>query len=209
MTMTDDPRPMPEIPAHEPKSAEQEPVREPTRGPAVEEPEKPRRAGRAALALGIAVGWLAAGATLPARADDCRDEIDRLARQLDLPTRPPSASAGTGLDRQLLTDKLAQSGGVIQPTDRSAGITIEPPRDAAPMQTAPKMPPQSGSLGQGSKPGGAQDSGAGDATTATAADRLRLEALLQAARSASDRGDSAGCLDRLNEAKGLGFPGRG
>lgn len=137
--------------------------------------------------------------TATAAAQSCTNEIDRLAQHYNLstdepragstempaaPTNPSDTTRGT-----ITTERLAQSGGVIAPPDTGTSMEIQPPRsDPDHMPTAPHVAPNPPSNG------GAE---AGDLT---AADRVRMESLLQAARAAERQGKDEQCLERLGEA---------
>lgn len=140
----------------------------------------------------------------PILAAECLDEVDRVAEQFDLSARtpraaPPTADKAAELSKPTLSDKLAESSGVLKPPQEGAAVVIEPRGAISAMPTAPRIPQQSAT--------GDRDSGS-DGTSA-AADRLRIESLLQGARAAAERGDEAACLERLNQAKGIGAGGGG
>ena len=142
-----------------------------------------------------------AGMISSAAAQSCGSEIDRLARQYNLSPEAPSAgsteppaspaappsTAGTNT-----TEKLAQSGGVLTPPDTGAPMAIQPPRSNPDrMPTAPPVRPS---------PQAQNDSGSAGLT---AADRARMESLLQGARAAERQGKEQQCLDRLREAAAI------
>jgi hypothetical protein len=153
------------------------------------------RAGFAALAaLTIGAGTAAA--------QSCGGEIDRLARQFDLPPDPhsgtteapaaPSAPASGGAGATT-TESRAQSSGVLSPPDAAAPTAIRPPSSAG------DRPP--------SPPDAAPTSGEGGALPA--AERQRMAQLLQQAEDAARQGNEQQCLDRLREAQAVpGGPGK-
>ena len=154
------------------------------------------RAGFVALAA-LSVG---AGS---AAAQSCGGEIDRLARQFDLPpdarqsgtteapatpTTPPSGGAGA-----TTTENRAQSSGVLSPPDAAAPTAIRPPRSAG---DRPPSPPD------------AAPTASGEGGTLPAAERQRMAQLLQQAQAAARQGNEQQCLDRLREAQTVpGVPG--
>ena len=153
------------------------------------------RAGLAALALSIAAGTAAA--------QSCGGEIDRLARQFDLPpearqsgtteapaapSTPPSGGAGA-----TTTESRAQSSGVLSPPDTAAPTAIRPPRSAG---DRPASPPDAAATATGA--GG----------ELPAAERQRMAQLLQQAQAAARQGNEQQCLDRLRDAQTVpGVPG--
>lgn len=161
----------------------------------------------------IALCALAAAAPLwvaAASAETCQEQIERFARQYDLaidapqarlkegdpvtPPAPPMTAESRGLSA---SDKLKDSGGVIQPPDTGAARVIPPPPTGDRMATAPDVKPQTRS-GQGQ--------GAGNSQTLAAADRMKLEALVMAGREAGKRGQDLECMARLGEARAIAEP---
>lgn len=147
-----------------------------------------------ACAALAALVWTSAPA---AAAQACREAVDRLAAQHglqpDLPQAPP-ASGSTGPSRTdagpTLSDKLAQTGGVIAPPAGGRTVVIDPPgREASKMPTNPQVAPQTTPGTPSPQP------------QADAAQRQRAETSLQAARSAAERGDDAVCMERLRDAQ--------
>jgi hypothetical protein len=155
-----------------------------------------RRSALAALAtLSIGAGTAAA--------QSCGGEIDRLARQFDLPPDAPrsgtteapgvpSAPSG-GAGASTTTERRAQSGGVLSPPDTAAPTAIRPPSSAG---DRPPSPPDAATTA----------SGAGGELPA--AERQRMAQLLQQAQAAARQGNEQQCLDRLREAQTVpGVPG--
>ena len=154
------------------------------------------RAGFAALALSITAGTAAA--------QSCGGEIDRLARQFDLPpdarqsgsteapaapSTPPSGSPGA----TTTTESRAQSSGVLSPPDTAAPTAIRPPSSAG---DRPPSPPDAAKTAR---------SAGGELP---ASERQRMAQLLQQARAAARQGNEQQCLDRLREAQTVaGVPG--
>ncbi|UEM18929.1 hypothetical protein JL100_017725 [Skermanella mucosa] len=125
------------------------------------------------------------------QAQDCLAEVDQLAGSLGLNGSAPQAGSGGSAG----SESLAQSGGVIQPPDIGAGRVVEPPNPSADgMDTAPAIPRQDGAP-QGAVPGGQPEMGA--------AERAQVETLLLGARNAGRQGDTAQCMERLEEAREL------
>ncbi|HWG80008.1 MAG TPA: hypothetical protein VN681_09550 [Stellaceae bacterium] len=137
-----------------------------------------------------------------AAAQSCGGEIDRLARQFDLPpearqsgtteapaapSTPPSGGAGA-----TTTESRAQSSGVLSPPDAAAPTAIRPPRSAGDRPASP--------------PDAATARGAGGELPA--AERQRMAQLLQQAQAAARQGNEQQCLDRLRDAQTVpGVPG--
>jgi hypothetical protein len=142
-----------------------------------------------------------AGLAQGAAAQSCGSEIDRLAQQFNL--RPEAPSAGTSeapawpaappsTAGSTTTEKLAQSGGVLAPPDTGAPMAIQPPQSNPDrMPTAPPVKPSPPSQSEGSS------------DNLSAADRARMESLLQGARAAERQGKEQQCLDRLREAAAI------
>jgi hypothetical protein len=153
----------------------------------------------------IAAGVLmVAAAPCPPQAATCAAEIDLLARQYNLPTKLPRAEppAGTAPEAPATTESrgvppeaLSQSGGVIEPPEQGRTVTIEPPRTGDTMPTAPPVPPQTAERPSQSP------------TELSAAKRMRMQSLLDAARAADREGREAECFERLGEARAVPEPG--
>jgi len=161
---------------------------------------------RVALRIAAAAAplWLAAAA---ASAETCQEQIERFARQYDLattapqarlregdPVAPPTAPMTAESRGLSASDKLKDSGGVIQPPDTGAARVLPPPPTGDRMATAPDVKPQTPA-------GGGQ--GAGSSQTLAAADRMKLESLVMAGREAAERGQDQQCLARLGEARAI------
>lgn len=153
---------------------------------------------RAILTAGAAV--LLTGLPLATNAQTCGEEVDRLASELnvspDLPSSSQDSSQAQGGaergDAPTMSDRLAQSGGVIQPPETGRTVTIQPPPGASPsMPTAPAVPPHSA---EGPTQGN---------TETQAAETAQIESLLTAARQAAEEGDERRCQERLAEARDL------
>jgi hypothetical protein len=121
--------------------------------------------------------------------DTCLADVERLADALGMNAQPPQGSAGSG--------DLAQSGGVIRPPDVGTGRVMEPPPGVADgMNTAPAIPPQTAG----------PDSGRGSEASRQslgAAEQAQMESLLTGARNAARDGDTARCVETLEEARDL------
>jgi hypothetical protein len=154
-----------------------------------------RRAGLATLAvLSLSAGTAAA--------QSCVGEIDRLARQFDLPpdarqsgtteapaapSTPPSGGAGA-----TATESRAQSSGVLSPPDTAAPTAIRPPSSTG---DRPASPPDVTTTA----------SGAGGELPAV--ERQRMARLVQQAQAAARQGNEQQCLDRLRDAQAVpGIP---
>jgi hypothetical protein len=133
--------------------------------------------GRRARLVAAPAAAVLLGLAGPAVAQDCLAEVDAMAGELGLATEP--AEPG---DAASLSDRLAQSGGVIEPpADAGATPVIEPPAGTSDaMPTAPAVAPDD-----------------------PAARRDQVEGLLMAARAAAEAGDEEACEARLAEAAGL------
>ena len=154
----------------------------------------PRRAFAAALSV---VALLAGAAE--AAAQSCGRETERLARQYDLstetprsgateaPASPPAASSGA-----TATERRAQSGGVISPPDVATPTAIQPRRS-----DPDRAPPASDAAPS------APVAAAPDAGKLAAADRARMESLLQAAQSAERQGREEQCFEHLRAAEAV------
>ena len=185
----------------------EDPREEPRRG----EPERPREPGRQGRRL-VRAALVAAPLTFlmasAAAAESCEDQLERFARQYDLsttapqarlregdpvtPPSPPMTAESRGLST---TDRLKDSGGVIEPPDTGAARVMPPPQTGDRMATAPDVKPQAGS-GQA----------AGSSNGLGAADRSKLESLLMAGREAAERGQEDTCMQRLDEARKIMEP---
>ena len=172
--------------------------------PADRQPEK-RQASRAFAIAAFLAAPLALSAAAPAQAESCLEQLERFARQYDLsttapqaqlragdPVTPPSSPMTTESRGMSASDKLKDSGGVIEPPAIGTARVIEPPATGDKMSTAPDVAPQTGS-GQA----------AGSSGAVGAADRSQLEALLMAGREAAENGRDAACMERLGEARDL------
>jgi hypothetical protein len=151
-----------------------------------------------------------------AAAESCQDQLERFARQYDLsttapqarlragdpvtPPAPPMTAESRGLST---TDRLKESGGVIQPPDAGTARVLQPPQTGDRMATAPDVKPHSGS---GQSAGSSGEEAKPDAAKLGAADRSKLESLLMAGREASERGQEQACMERLEEARGIVEP---
>ena len=154
------------------------------------------RSGLAALTV------LGSGAGAAA-AQSCGGEIDRLARQFDLP--PDAPRSGTteapatpstppgGAGTSTTTESRAQSSGVLSPPDAAVPTAIRPPSSA------------------GDRPPSAPDAAptaSGESGALPAAERQRMAQLLQQAQAAARQGNEQQCLDRLRDAQTVpGVPG--
>ncbi len=142
----------------------------------------------------------------PAVAQTCASEIARLSQQYALSPEAPRAGSSTAPTARAprsdaapgttTTERLGQSGGVISPPDVGSPMAVQPPiANPDRMPTTPNVAP--------SPPG----NGAGtDGSGLTAADRTRMESLLQAAQAAERQGKPEQCLERLREAEAV--PGK-
>ena len=115
-------------------------------------------------------------------ADGCLEQVKQMASRYGVSDNPPkvtSSDSGT-----TTSDKLAKSGGVIEPP-RVGDDNVITPRDtqAYKMPTVPEVAPK-------------------DKTT-KGADRTALQAALTAARAQAERGNEDGCLEALAKAKSL------
>ena len=129
----------------------------------------------AMLLAAPALGLLA----VPAHAQSCLDQVKQLADRhgvSDVPPRATSSDSGP-----TTTDKLARSGGVIEPPDMSDKSVINPGNTQAyRMPTVPDVTPKD-----------------------KVPDRTALQAALMAARAQAERGNEEGCLEALAKAKAL------
>ncbi|WP_421998050.1 hypothetical protein [Reyranella sp.] len=125
-----------------------------------------------------------------AQANNCLDRVREIAATYGLSTDPPTVTPDQ-TSKPLDSQKLAQSGGVVQPPPTSDRSVIEPPRDARyGMSTLPDItPPRPKS----------EDRPA--AKTLGAAETATLQAALIAARAQAERGMEAQCLQDLSKAE--------
>jgi hypothetical protein len=185
---------------------------EPDRPPERDRPREPDRPTRRLAYAALAAAPLAFMLASTAAAETCKEELERFARQYDLsttapqarlregdpvtPPAPPMTAESRGLTT---TDRLKDSGGVIEPPDAGAARVMPPPPTGDRMATAPDVRPQSG--------GGQAAGSSGDSLgELDAADRSKLEALLMGGRDAAERGQEQDCMQRLDEARRLVEP---
>jgi len=122
----------------------------------------------------------------------CGRMVEELATRADLDAGVPVVR-GTESGPEL-TDKLAQSGGVVAPPLGSGGSTptiTPPPEGPNTMPTAPPIEPQAGALGGSRSP------------SAEASVKMQAEAMLSSARLAAQRGDEMECRRNLEQAAAL------
>jgi hypothetical protein len=152
-----------------------------------------------AAVLVAAVAVLGASA---ADAADCAAEIELLRQQYAL--SPPQAGSRSGAveapatteSRGIPPEALSRSGGEIAPPESGGARVIEPPRaEGDPMPTRPPLPPQT------------HDAPVTGATELSAAKRMQMQALFDAARAAQAQGREAECFERLGDARALAEPG--
>lgn len=116
-----------------------------------------------------------------ALAEGCLEQVKQMASRYGISDNPPKAlstdSAAT------TSDKLAKSGGVIEPP-KVGDDNVITPRDtqAYKMPTVPDVAPKDKTQGP---------------------DRTALQAALVAARSQAERGNEQGCMEALAKAKSL------
>lgn len=137
-----------------------------------------------------------------ASAASCDDLVSAFAQtnglNIAMPTRPgqaagPASAPPTAESRGLAaTDKLAASGGVIKPPDTGSAMTVSPPPMSDKMSTAPAIKPATPTGPVASRP-----------VEVDAAKRAQAEAMLYAAKSASQEGKQEQCLQRLEQAQRL------
>jgi hypothetical protein len=125
----------------------------------------------------------------------CLDEVGRLSASFPL-TEQNSSQAGSGeaAGADIPTPsadeaerELAQSGGVISPSGIGAGIDLDRPTDSAGTRSA------EGPIAM--EPGARRGASLGDEQ------RQRIRGLMDEARTAGQRGDGQGCVQRLAEAR--------
>ena len=159
------------------------------------------RVSSVVLTLASGLLWV-----FPAAAQTCASEIARLSQQYSLSPEAPRAGSSTApaaparrsdtAPGTTTTERLAQSGGVLSPPDVGSPMAVQPPiANPDRMPTTPDVRP--------SPPG---NSAGSDASGLTAADRARMESLLQAAQAAERQGKPEQCLERLREAEAV--PGK-
>lgn len=148
----------------------------------------------------FAVAMVIALAPAASLAGPCGDAAGQLARAHDLRADPDAGETGSRGGTSL-SDRLAETGGVLVPPDEPAANSesvIEPPDpERFPMPTAPDVqarPPSPPD--EAPAPDGAPEVQEG-------ADRLRAESLLMAARTADEEGDEDTCRERLAEARDI------
>lgn len=138
-----------------------------------------------------------------AAAENCKEQVERLARQYGLAVTPPEAKLREGEPVTppsppmtaesrgfTATDRLKRSDGVLEPPDTGSTRVIPPPPTGDRMETAPDVAPQ---------PDAGRSAGASEELDAAA--RIRLESLIMAGRDAAERGQERTCLDRLGQAR--------
>jgi hypothetical protein len=119
----------------------------------------------------------------PATAAACLGEVRALADDYALSIDPPDMAAQTS--PETLTDELARSGGVIEPPATGDRAVIEPPETGSDMPTVPDVAPDEPPR-EGEGP-----------VDLSPPDKVILESVLQAARAEAERGEEAGCFERL------------
>lgn len=108
-------------------------------------------------------------------------------------------AAGTGPS---LSERLAETGGVLQPPPTGDPAVIEPPPVASDMPTAPKIEPDEPETSE--EPLALAPAG----PELDAATRTQVESLLYAGMAAAAEGREEQCLERLQEAQSILEPGR-
>jgi hypothetical protein len=136
----------------------------------------------------------------PSAAQDasaCLDEVGRLSASFPL-TEQNSSQAGSGEaagadiptpSAEEADRELAQSGGVISPSGIGAGIDLDRPTDGAGTRSA------EGPIAM--EPGARRGASLGDEQ------RQQIRGLMDEARTAGERGDGQGCVQRLAEARNM------
>ena len=125
----------------------------------------------------------------PAAADACIDQVRALAGQHAMSSSPPKVAPGD--KRDIRTQDLARSGGVISPPPVQDRSVITPAPDKHdPMLTVPDVSTRK------------QQDG-------SEAERSGLQAALVAARAQAERGDEKGCLEALARARILAERAKG
>ena len=116
----------------------------------------------------------------PAGAETCLDQVRELSKRYDVSDNPPKAT--TQQDGASTSDKLARSGGVLEPPPvRDNNVIAPPSTQAYRMPTTPDVKPKD--------------------PAAKGPDRTALQAALVAARSQAERGNEEGCREALAKAK--------
>jgi len=155
----------------------------------------------AGTAVGTTVAPISAGAQT-GQGNSCLADVERLANAIGMSSRQPQAGGPATPQGNVQTEDLAQSGGVIKPPDVGAGRVMEPPNGAADgMNTAPAIPPQTAG------PDGSSRGGTATRQSLDAAERAQVESLLTGARNAAQEGDTARCVESLEEARDLAREG--
>lgn len=187
------------------------PFEDPREGEPAPEPDSPKRERSRLRRLGLGA-LIALTATLgfasAAAAENCKEQVERFARQYDLamtapqaklregdpvtPPSPPMTQESRGLSA---SDKLKESGGVVQPPDTGAARVLPPPQTGDRMATAPDVQPQT-------EPGQT----AGESRVLSGADRQKLEALVMGGLEAAENGQEQDCFARLGQAKAIAEP---
>lgn len=148
---------------------------------------RPHFNGRYLVACLVALGLLVASAE-SAAAENCLDQVRKLAERHRLSDDPPTVSPNGG--PRPTPEQLGRSGGVIEPPPVQDKSVIAPPSGTG--SRMPTVPDVAQPSTQAPKP---------ESPSATAADRTTLQALLVAARAQAERGMERECLDRLDEAQ--------
>jgi hypothetical protein len=141
----------------------------------------------------------------PAVAASCSSEIELFEQQYKLTASLPQGEPRSGSAEAPATsesrgvspsDQMAPSGGVMAPPEGGRSAVIEPPQTGpSSTPTPPAVPPHTA---QGPSSGSAELS---------AAKREQMQAHLNAAREAEDRGDEKQCFERLGAARAIPEPG--
>jgi hypothetical protein len=122
---------------------------------------------------------------VPASAEDCASAVKNYEQSNKLSGEAPKLDAPAAGEN--LSDKLAQSGGVLRPPDVGTGVVIPAPKTGDSMETSPSPSPK--------KPEAAPQAEAGK--------HAQAESLLQSAREAARNGDETACRTQLQEAQRL------
>lgn len=134
------------------------------------------------LALPTLLAVALAAVAWPASAESCLEEVRQLSKRYDVSDNPPKAT--TQQDGATTSDKLARSGGVLEPPPvRDNNVIAPPSTEAYRMPTIPDVKPKD----QATK----------------GPDRTALQAALVAARSQAERGNEEGCREALAKAKSI------
>ncbi|MGE0575719.1 MAG: hypothetical protein AB7F22_09545 [Reyranella sp.] len=137
---------------------------------------QPRAVWRVLGFAAICLAVLAIGAD-GAAAENCLEQVKRIAEAHDIATDPPKAAPGKG-NKDVTPRELSDSGGVVEPPIIHDRSVISPPDQRSPMPTMPDVAP--------------------DKTQA--ANRTALQAILVAARSEAERNNEEGCREGLARA---------